>query len=504
MRVSRRLLGGGLFLSSQSRGWCLTAPHCSAPSLSSSSPPVGARRDGLGLGFMGVEEHLVSCQRRYHSHSTASAVTLWTCTNKKCGVLNFSLQTNCHRCGTVKPTRSSWICSDCGASNRPGVLFCVRCASEAKAATTWKCPGCTKTSPVVAKDGGVQHTCTHCGYDITRISPAAAAESTSAEAPQNSDPAADTTAKSSSNVVAAARAQTVLEDNEPLPGPPGFDWMCREKTCGTVNGGDDECCGKCQVKLIPSRWTCQSCAAVNHRTRTQCFDCGDPIKVSWTCAQCTTKSSVYEKECRQCSAPQPPVVPTKFPHQGGGADFRSGGGGGGGRQSGKGGGDWVCPLCSALNFSYRDKCFQCDASLSGDGTSVSGPGETVKLAVPVGDSNWVCHSCSSTNFRTRTTCWQCNAECLSGAGAAKIDDEVDASVLPNIAKEGFQQSDKDEVAPGQKKQWTRITNLKDVGDWVCPKCFTKNFKSRKECFKCNSPKTLLTQTKIRVRTPSKI
>lgn len=264
-------------------------------------------------------------------------------------------------------------------------------------------------------------------------------------------------------------------------GAPGFDWMCREKTCGAANKGNTDKCGTCSVKVTPADWGCDTCGARNHWSRGVCFNCSTPITPSWLCLRCRTRTSIYDEACRNCSSERPPVEPVDP------AQLRTGHGRGVGTARKKGI-DWLCQGCRQQNFSWRDTCFSCNMpkdpmagmATTGSGGSVFDTMDADGAPVAtVNDNNWHCDSCHASNFRTRTECWQCGKSSSAGAAASG------GTPTPNFEKEGFQ-SDAPATGASPLNTW----NTKDPGDWTCGRCFAKNFKNRGECHKCGGAKVV--------------
>ncbi|ORC93061.1 uncharacterized protein TM35_000023870 [Trypanosoma theileri] len=287
----------------------------------------------------------------------------------------------------------------------------------------------------------------------------------------------------------------------PLPtgipqGPPGFDWMCRESNCGTINAGDEENCSKCGTHITPSEWECCHCGAVNHLTRSRCFNCQVPISVSWVCSSCRAATSIYDRTCRECGIPRPPTEPkeARDVQQTWKANSTTTGGG---RRRTMRREDWNCPECQGLNFASRTACYQCGAPKSTSEESVSSVNTEAVPDPALSHNNWFCRYCQASNFRTRTSCWQCGrASAESGATSWSNDEST-----PQFEREGFQQDvDGSSVAEGQMNVWNKKSD-----DWTCGKCFSKNFKNRQECHKCGATKTVaVAPRRAFVRKPVKI
>lgn len=458
----------------------------------------------------------------------------WMCVKADCKKVNYARAQQCEGCGTDKPNLTRWICVDCNAENHKGVKFCKKCASPATSSSGyWACACCIKNNKIDDLDD--VSTCSFCDYDMApknrseeealriqqeisqRIreqqsafdaptpeleeNPWATAGDSSAEAPSHASSTQTDALKPKrfdykpfvfqEPKVAVSKLMRPRKPAEPIPDcPPGFDWMCRERQCGAMNKGDANVCVQCNHQIIPSEWECGTCAARNHWSRGLCFSCSTPITPSWLCNRCRTRTSIYDSECRSCNSQRPPVEPVDP------RDVKSG-------KLAKGKGkktttDWVCEGCKAQNFSWRDRCFSCDMAKepgAQGGMWTDGSGSDGSSVAAVNDNNWLCDSCHASNFRTRTECWQCGKGAVSAAIAS------DTESVPTFEKEGFQKGLPDAPAVGASKTW----GPKNPEDWVCGKCFAKNFKSKTECHKCGTVKTVAAVTKkITIRKPVKI
>ncbi|KAH9582113.1 zinc finger protein [Trypanosoma melophagium] len=278
-------------------------------------------------------------------------------------------------------------------------------------------------------------------------------------------------------------------------GPPGFDWMCRETNCGTINAGDEENCTKCGTHITPSEWECCHCGAVNHLSRSRCFNCQVAISVSWICSSCRAATSIYDCTCRACGVPRPPTEPkeARDVQQTWKANSTISGGG---RRRTMRREDWNCAECQGLNFASRTACFQCGAPKSTSDEAISTAGAESVPDPALSHNNWFCRYCQASNFRTRTSCWQCG-RASAESGATSWSNDASA---PQFEREGFQQDVDGSVAEGQLNVWNKKSD-----DWTCGKCFSKNFKNRQECHKCGAAKTVaVAPRRAFVRKPVKI
>lgn len=457
----------------------------------------------------------------------------WMCVKTDCRKVNYARAQQCEGCGTDKPVLTGWVCADCDAQNHKGVRFCKKCASPASNSSgLWACACCHKNNKIDDLDDN--STCGYCEYDMApktrteaetlqlqqeisqRIKEQQIAYDTAPVDPDweerqshnpwasekaTPDPAPEKPAEPkpkrfeykpfvfTEEKVAVSRLLKPKKVAIPAPeGPPGFDWMCRERACGAMNKGNTNICVQCNSQIVPAEWECDTCAAKNHWSRGMCFACHTPITPSWLCNRCRTRTSIYDTGCRSCGSLRPPVDPVDP------KDIRSGKVTK--KSTKKTGADWVCEGCRAQNFSWRDRCFSCDmAKEPGAGGSVWTDGSTNDGSpiATVNDNNWICDSCHASNFRTRTECWQC------GKGAVSAAIATDNESVPTFTKEGFQKGVEDAPALGTSKSaWSS-------DDWVCGKCFAKNFKSRGECHKCGTTKTVAAVTKrITIKKPVKI
>ncbi|RNF24078.1 putative Ran GDP binding protein [Trypanosoma conorhini] len=472
---------------------------------------------------------------------------VWMCVKEECRHVNNPHTTECEACGAAKPSLKGWLCVECGTRNHKGVKKCHKCTAAAEnSGEFWMCAACEQNNRIDDLDDNSR--CGFCGYDMAPMTMTEAEalriqqersqrlreeqeQFDSISAKDADEQFGDETAGASAlpkglrQMPSAAASRTPLKVPEvtaftpsPVatahsrilkkprravttgipPGPPGFDWMCRDPSCGTINAGDEESCSKCGKHITPAEWECCHCGAMNHLSRSRCFNCHIIIPVSWVCSGCKTSTSIYDRDCRQCGEPRPATEPkdprdVQLPMHARGPAFA-----GGGRRQMSRARDWNCAECHGLNFASRTACYQCGAPRSAaeadsfDGASSA----SASPNVAVSHNNWFCRHCQASNFRTRTSCWQCG-QASSESGATSWSDD---DATPHFEKEGFQQESDESVAEGQVNVWGKKND-----DWTCGKCFSKNFKNRQECHKCGAAKTVaVAPRRAFVRKPVKI
>lgn len=490
---------------------------------------------------------------RHYSHCTLplcqswkrNNLRPWMCPDAKCRAINRSGYTTCEACGTDKPRLLGWKCVACQTRNLSGVKVCKQCRAPAeKSKEYWMCAVCGENNRVDEIEDNSR--CGFCSYDMAP--PTVAEEEvlrraqTEADMQQSQQEAFDSISlkdaeKQLGDPLAGGeelkpfiRQPQANRIGSPLPtaklvvpevkpfvptqrvvsrhsrlrrrtveadmaaaatpsGPPGFDWMCRGQTCGHINPGDEENCTLCGDHIAPSEWECQQCGAMNHLSRSRCFNCRSAIAVSWACSACSTATSIYDKVCRQCGLERPPVEPKEAREvRRNQALF--------GMQQHRQRSDWHCPSCNAVNFSRRTECYQCSAArptvTEEDG--LSGAGFNSGGAPSSQHNNWICTNCQASNFRTRTKCWKCSKE-----SERENEWSSEPSAMPHFAAEGFQEGADTKSSGNQAYMW------KKTDEWTCAKCFSKNGKNRSECHRCGSRKTaIVASRRASTRKPVKL
>lgn len=104
----------------------------------------------------------------------------------------------------------------------------------------------------------------------------------------------------------------------------------------------------------------------------------------------------------------PPWMLSKGSCKGLGKGWRTNVGGGGGAfgrlPAGGKPGDWICVVCSSVNYSNRDKCNACGHPR----------GNAKRLGMKAGD--WVCSTCGDLVFATKSACSMCGTPKSADAG----------------------------------------------------------------------------------------
>lgn len=470
------------------------------------------------------------------------SVRRWMCVKEDCRAINEAVHTECKECGTPKPPLRRWKCVSCGTQNHSGVKRCKQCKQPFELSKAfWTCAACGENNRVDEIEDNSR--CGFCGYDMAPLSVSEEdnlrvaheryeqmrqqqeafdgisareageqfgnelagadnlpddvrrplhASSTSLQrgAPRGGPKLPVSEVKpfaprpvetSHSRLYRRPPSPTELTGVVP-PGPPGFDWMCRESTCGHCNPGDEENCLQCGAHIAPANWECQACAAMNHLSRSRCFYCKTSIPAGWTCAACGVRTSIYDAACRGCGASRPEVAPKTM------SELTQSTSPPRGPRRGM---DWTCPSCDGLNFARRTECYQCGQPRPATAGHAPPPHhQSSAFSETVADdgfgdprstqqNNWICPTCQASNFRTRRTCWQCHSEAPAGAGGW-----AESNTAPRFEREGFQDAADSKPAEGQMNPW------KKTDEWVCAKCFSRNFRVRNDCFKCGAPKSL--------------
>lgn len=451
----------------------------------------------------------------------------WMCIKEECRSVSKGGANFCEACGASKPVLRGWKCVLCETKNFSGIKTCKKCKASAKESSEyWLCVACDKNNMVDEIEDNSR--CGFCGYDmaptsiteeeIIRRGHEQYEESKRAQEQFDSitpDEAHDQLGDVLSGAeqlmgkkISSATGKAPLLPSEPIKpfqplpressrsrmyrkkpplpsssipkGPPGFDWMCRSSSCGHINPGDEEVCMKCKEHVTPAEWECPFCAAQNHLSRSKCFNCNSPIPISWACLECKTATSIYDKQCRSCSIQRPPAEP-KLPREVGNVYGLT-------PQRNQKKGDWICQGCNAMNFGWRDECYQCASPRLAAAASASSDGWSQGS---IGHNNWHCSQCNASNFRTRNDCWQCGTPNQEAGGWSATDSG------PKFEKEGFQDGSAT-PAEGKMNSW------KKSNDWSCAKCFAKNYKNRSECFKCGAPRMAVAPFRAAVRKPVKL
>ena len=155
-------------------------------------------------------------------------------------------------------------------------------------------------------------------------------------------------------------------------------------------------------------------------------------------------------------------------------------------------GDWVCPGCKALVYSFRPDCYRCCTLRPDTGPHIV-PRQPRKTALrpegDVRDGDWNCLSCSGHNFADKLACFTC----LKPKPPAVKEDlnlleglqRTDSDAHATVGKDG------EEGTEGSSEgiKFSQIVG-KSVrhmpGDWICPSCDKIVFAKRYRCYKCST------------------
>lgn len=260
------------------------------------------------------------------------------------------------------------------------------------------------------------------------------------------------------------------------------DWVCH--TCGNNNYSFRTNCNKCTIP----------------KPQELSFGPLDPTTVppnvrpgDWVCGQCSNINYASRSICNKCNQPRPDGAavmgpPPLQPLPGVQLDYRAKPG------------DWVCSSCKNVCYQWRDSCAKCHAPRAPDARVIAPqPGVPAPLHaterppnIAVRPGDWVCPFCCNVNYSWRMDCNQCSkvrpvyaprvpaaAPVPAAAGRGVPNQQLRsraprpaAPVAPGIVSASI-------VQPGGPK-WRE-------GDWGCV-CGNHNYQFREKCFKCGLPK----------------
>jgi hypothetical protein len=135
-------------------------------------------------------------------------------------------------------------------------------------------------------------------------------------------------------------------------------------------------------------------------------------------------------------------------------------------------GDWNCPACKCLVFSFRPDCFRCHTLRPNTNHGVVSqlpPQSVNRKEGEIRDGDWNCRGCKCHNFVGRLVCSTCRKPRSSPVLTEKKSNKV---------------------ANSNVDLYSANPNLKTVplSDWKCLECKENNFAKRTRCFKCTNPK----------------
>lgn len=135
-------------------------------------------------------------------------------------------------------------------------------------------------------------------------------------------------------------------------------------------------------------------------------------------------------------------------------------------------GDWNCPECKSLVFSFRLDCFKCRTPRPVSGPHIVPRQPQKTSSKPDGDirdGDWLCSCCKGHNFANKLACFTCRTLRQQDPLDVKIGlspvDPADPTSVPSASE--------------------CLKVVKPMrGDWTCPSCLENVFAKRRRCYKC--------------------
>jgi Zn-finger in Ran binding protein and others len=135
-------------------------------------------------------------------------------------------------------------------------------------------------------------------------------------------------------------------------------------------------------------------------------------------------------------------------------------------------GDWNCPECKSLVFSFRLDCFKCRTPRPVCGPHIVPRQPQKTSSKPDGDirdGDWLCACCKGHNFANKLACFTCRT--------IRQQDPSDGT----IGRNPVDTADTNSVPPASED--SKVVKIMP-GDWTCPSCLENVFAKRRRCYKC--------------------
>ena len=168
-------------------------------------------------------------------------------------------------------------------------------------------------------------------------------------------------------------------------------------------------------------------------------------------------------------------------------------------------GDWTCPACKALVYSFRPDCYKCHTLRPDPGPVVPRQPYSANSRShgDVRDGDWQCVTCKGHNFANKLACFTCRTPKPSTHSVDSPEITQCAKPTPTIDSDatnvinGDKSVDQIEAVLGtevEKDVETEVSKIAErlpralPGDWTCPSCHENVFAKRYRCYKCCTPK----------------
>ena len=164
-------------------------------------------------------------------------------------------------------------------------------------------------------------------------------------------------------------------------------------------------------------------------------------------------------------------------------------------------GDWTCPVCRSLVFSFRPDCFKCRTLRPSTGPHIVPRQPQKTVLKPDGDvreGDWLCLTCKGHNFADKLACFTCRTlrhkEQLDSTKMKTSVNHIgdsDANDCSKTDREGDNKVDGVSLVPvvdADKVLEKPVPVRLMPGDWTCPSCKENVFAKRYRCYKCSTLK----------------